>query len=94
MSARKNENHSQRMYKLSPAEIDDPLLVMAELFDLTRLPQVRGILWDWLKATVTGSYPKTLGKNERTEIIMLYEKIEKLVEAAHVLHERKRHQKK
>lgn len=94
MTASKKTNLPQTLYKLSAEEINDPALVIAELFDLARLPQVRSILWDWLKSTVTGSYPKSLSNKERTEIIMLYEKIEKLVEAAHILHERKRLHKK
>jgi len=90
MSLQKEANRRQPVYKLNKEEIDDPSLVIAELFDLAHLPQVREILWDWLKATVTGSYPKSLSSKERTAIILLYEKVEKLVEAAHIMHERKR----
>ncbi len=94
MSSQKATKQLPATYKLSPEEINDPTLVIAELFDLARLPQVRSILWDWLKATVTGSYPKSLSNKERTEIILLYEQVEKLIEAAHIIHERKRHSKK
>ncbi len=90
MSTRKESTQPPHFYKLSAEEISDPSLVVSELFDFARLPQVRGMLWDWLKSTVTGSYPKSLSGKERTDIILLYEKMEKLVEAAHILEERKR----
>jgi len=74
-------------YQLNEKEIADPYLVIDELFDFAHLPDVRELLWEWLKTTVTGSYHKTLTHNERYAIITLYEKIEKLVEAVHILHE-------
>ncbi len=78
------------MYKLSEAELKDPKLVIDELFDFACLPDVRELLWNWLKTTVTGTYHKDLSASERSAIITLYEKMEKLVEAAHVMHENKK----
>jgi hypothetical protein len=61
--------------------------VIDELFDFADLHDVRALLWSWLKTTVTGTYHKDLSATERSAIITLYEKLEKLVEAAHVMHE-------
>ncbi|MEO8172350.1 MAG: hypothetical protein ABI581_04675 [Sediminibacterium sp.] len=79
--------NAQPLYKLSKAERTDPSLVIDELFDFADLQDVRELLWSWLKTTVTGTYHKDLSASERYAIITLYEKIEKLVEAAHVMHE-------
>lgn len=71
---------------LSSKEIADPQLVIDELFDFAHLPEIRELLWEWLKVTVTGTYHKELNASERSTILTLYEKLSKLVEAAHVMH--------
>ena len=71
--------------KLTEEEVKDPYMVIDELFDFAYLPRIRDIYWDWLKATVTKTYD-TLSKKEREDMVILYEKLEKLVEAVHVLH--------
>lgn len=80
-----DEHRSKHYCYLNKEEIANPNLVFDELFDFAHLPDVRELLWEWLKTTVTGSYNKTLTAREREAIIILYEKMEKLVEAAHVL---------
>ncbi len=78
--------------KLSEEEVEDPQKVIAELFDYAHLPHVRDLLWFWLKTTVNGSFiTEDLEHRERTSILFLYEKIEKLVEAAHILHIQYKH---
>ena len=77
-----------QFHQLNEEETTNPYLVIDELFDFAHLPDVRELLWEWLKATVTGTYHKTLNATERSAIITLYEKMEKLVEAVYVLHER------
>jgi hypothetical protein len=81
-------------YSLSEEEINDPYLVIDELFDFAELNDARELLWEWLKVTVTGTYHKNLGSTERAAIITMYEKMEKLLEAAHVLHEKTNTSKK
>lgn len=71
--------------KLSPEEIADPTLVIASLFDFGHLPQVRAHLWELFKTLVAGSYPE-LKRREKADFIILYEKLEKLIEAVHVIH--------
>lgn len=74
--------------KLSEEEINNPSLVIHELFDWAHFWQIRPILWDLFKATITGSYSKNFTKKERFDIVTLYEHIEKLIEAAHVINEK------
>ncbi len=62
-----------------------PEKVIQELFDFARLPELREMLWEWLKATVTGSYPKKLTYSEREAILVMYEKMETLLLAASML---------
>lgn len=73
------------LHTLDAAETNDPMLVIDELFDFSDLPGIRELMWDWLKATVTCTYHKELPREERTAIIALYEKMEKLVEAAYLI---------
>ena len=77
-----------QFHQLTEAEIANPYLVIDELFDFTHLPDARELLWEWLKATVTCTYHKNLTATERSAILTLYEKMEKLVEAVYVLHEK------
>ncbi|MET0393061.1 MAG: hypothetical protein ABW019_07955 [Chitinophagaceae bacterium] len=72
--------------RLSPAEIQDPLSVIHDFFQYAHLPEIREQLWEMLKTTVTGGYCHELSHRERTDLIHFYEKLEKLVEAAHLLH--------
>jgi len=74
--------------QLTENEIADPQLVIDDLFDFAHLPDIRELLWDWLKVTVTGTYHKDLSASERSAILTLYEKMNRLVEAAHVIHTR------
>lgn len=73
------------MHSLSPEEMDNPYLVIEEFFDFADVSEIRTLLWEWLKTTVTGAYPKHLSRTERATLLDLYEKMEKLVEAAYIL---------
>ena len=72
----------------------DPMLVMYELFDFAKPEQVKEILWTWLKSTVTGSFSEELSTEEKTAILLLYEKLEKLIEAAVVWNQPKNQKRK
>ena len=73
--------------KLSEEEINDPYLVIKDFFQFGHLPEIREMLWDSFKATITGNYPKRLDRRERNDIVYLYEYIERLVEASHLINE-------
>lgn len=71
---------------LNKEESENPQQVLADLFDFAHLPELKQMLWDWLKTTVTGSYNKTLSNRERSTILLLYEYLDKLLEANYQLH--------
>jgi len=74
-------------HHLTEKEIADPRLVFYDVFDFEHLPGIRNLLWDWLKATVIGNYNRELDKRERHIIILTYEKLQRMIEAAHIMNE-------
>ena len=90
MSAKAIENlfsHNYLVHQLTKDEINDPYLVIKDLFQFGHLPEIREMLWESFKATITGNYPKRLDRKERNDIVYLYEYIERLVEASHLINE-------
>ena len=79
-----------RIAKLSEDEIKNPYLVIYELFDFGHFPDIKQMLWDSFKATITGTYSKSLSRDERYDIVVLYEYLEKLIEASHIINERRK----
>jgi hypothetical protein len=81
--------------KLSVNEINDPYLVIKQFFEYASLPICREYLWEWLKATVSGTFNTVLmEKNQRFDMIYFYENIEKLIEAAHLIQLQKKYKPK
>ncbi len=66
------------------------MAVIDDFFSYAHLPQVRELLWEWLKTTVTGNYNKSLSRRERADLLYFYEQLTKLTEAVHLLHKRKK----
>jgi HEPN domain-containing protein len=79
---------------LTQVEIDNPHQVIYELFDFAHLPRIRELLWEFFKTAVTGNYSHDLHRRERELLVTMYEKIEKLVEAAHIINEKQKELKK
>ena len=71
--------------KLTQEEREDPYLVIHDFFGFGHLPEIRKIHWEFLKVTVSGSY-HTCSRRERANLIYLYERIEQLIEAVHIIH--------
>jgi hypothetical protein len=85
-------NYSKNGYvthKLSEEEIENPYLVIHEFFSFVHLPDARQALWEWLKLTVIGNYHRQTCA-DKSNLIYLYEQVEKLVEAVHIIHQRKK----
>ena len=80
--------------KLTPKEIANPHQVIYDLFDFAHLPRIRELLWEFFKTTVIGNYTHDLHRRERELLVTIYEKIEKLVEAAHIINEKQKESKK
>jgi HEPN domain-containing protein len=79
---------------LTQVEIDNPHQVIYELFDFAHLPRIRELLWEFFKTAVTGNYSHDLHRRERELLVTVYEKIEKLIEAAHIINEKQKELKK
>lgn len=79
-----------RIAKLSDEEIKEPYLVIYKLFDFGHFPDIKQMLWDSFKATITGTYSKNLSREERYDIVILYEYLEKLIEASYIINERRK----
>jgi len=74
-------------HNLSNHEIENPGLVLYQLFDYASLPRLKEHLWQWLRVTVTGGYTKKyLHYNERENLFTFYEHFEKLLEAAYIIY--------
>jgi hypothetical protein len=80
---------SYPVIRLSDEEVENPMLVIEDFFSFGHLPEIRHMLWQWYKCTVTGTFPRDLQRSERKEITHLFEHLEKLVEAAHLLNHRR-----
>src|SRR6266700_4221658 len=69
-------------HRLTKEETANPWLVIEDLFDFGKLPEIRELLWQSFKTTITGDYPKRLSHSQRADVVCLYEYMERLVEAA------------
>lgn len=81
------------IFYLTKEEITDPHLVIKDFFSFEHLPQLRELIWLFYKMLVTGNYVHhdALTLRERLYLSELYEYLLKLVEAAHLLNEKKIH---
>src|ERR1700730_13619228 len=87
MCLQTSPRNSLHTYKLEKDEVENPYLVFYKLFDFARLSQIQNIMWDWLKITVSGGYNKDIYNfHERDRVLHIYEFLEKVVEASHILY--------
>jgi hypothetical protein len=75
--------------KLSKEEIENPDEVIHEFFTFAHLPDIRQALWEWLKLTVSGNFHRQ-SCADKSNLIYLYEQVEKLMEAVHIIHQMKK----
>lgn len=88
---------SNQIKRLSEKEQKDPREVIAEFFLNYHLKDVREVLWEWLCAGLCHNKNWFQTGMERSNLIFLYENLEKLAEATYLLHGRqhlKRQRKK
>ncbi len=71
--------------KLTEEQVEDPYQAINDVFDYAHLPQLREAIWEWLKLTVSGSYHKQ-PRRDKHNLLYLYERVEILLEAAHIIH--------
>ena len=94
MALRKKTRPLPISNKLRNKQTIDPMLVIYELFDFAKPEQVKEILWNWLKSTVTSNFSEELSTEEKTAILLLYEKFVKLIESAAILNQSKNQKRK
>jgi HEPN domain-containing protein len=74
---------------LTPEEIENPYQVIHDLYSYDHLPGIREKMKQWTRLTFTGNYNHELQRVERANLAYYIEHIEKLIEASHIIHERK-----
>lgn len=77
-------------HTLSPEEIANPQIVLHNFFDFANLPEARKMMWEWFRTTVTCNYSEALDTTDRANIVLIFEQLEKLVEAAYLLNEQRK----
>lgn len=78
--------------RLSEEEKQNPHKVLEDFFSCFQLQDLREMQWDWLAAalsTESGQYSTGFA---RSNLVFVYEKLELMIEAAHLIH--KRHTKR
>lgn len=81
------ESYNQ-LLRLDDTQQKDPTAVIRCFFECYHLKDLRELLWEWLLTALSsdnGTYSR--GK-DRSNLIFLYENIEKLAEAAYLKHEK------
>jgi hypothetical protein len=79
-------------FELKPRHLDEqerehPCLVFFRMFDYNHLPAIREDLWNWLVLTVTGTFNSDQYESHlREKTLLLYEHLQKVIEAAHIMH--------
>lgn len=74
--------------RLNNDERQNPRLVIENFFESYHLQEVREILWNWMVEIVSSSRSIAQEGKQRNDHIYFYEKIEALVEAAFLIHQR------
>jgi hypothetical protein len=72
--------------KLTLEEVENPELVIEQLFQYASLPELRWQLWEGTKAMITGTFNAMKGR-DRCKMLFFFEQIERLIEVTHVMHE-------
>ena len=71
-----------------------PYLVLADFFDIENAQDTKQLLWLWLSSTVSGNFKHEVNRVERGRIMSLYARLEKLVDAVHIIQGIKKTEKK
>ncbi|MDF2191388.1 hypothetical protein [Paraflavitalea sp. CAU 1676] len=77
---------SSQLRRLSEEEQKDPQGVITEFFMNYHLKDLREVLWEWLCSGLCHDGSWFQDGLDRSNLIFLYENLEKLAEAAYLLH--------
>lgn len=85
---------ANRLQVLSKEEKQNPQIVIDAFFDGFHLMEVRKQMWDWLCSALGNQNSWHETGFERGNLLFLYENLQKLTEAAYILHQKEQHKKK
>jgi hypothetical protein len=85
--------HELLPHGLTREELADPYSVIDDFFSCYHLPQVRQEHKELLRTLVTGRYNHSLDRKERSDLVYYHERLEKVIEAIHIIHEQRQKQK-
>lgn len=74
---------------LSKEHAENPNAFLTELFDFAHLPQLRSMYRQLFNTTITGTW-NNLTPTERMDAVVLFEKMEQLLEVAHILYKKEK----
>jgi hypothetical protein len=80
-----NPQFQNQPLRLTPAQTQNPNLVITDFFECYHLNEVREIMWQWLTEVVSSPRDSANDPHERNNHMFFYEKMEALVEAAWIL---------
>ncbi|MBN8720487.1 MAG: hypothetical protein J0H85_13630 [Sediminibacterium magnilacihabitans] len=72
-------------YKLSEEEIQNPYIVLSDFFCSYPHSKIKELLWVWIKSTFCKNFSTSLEMEEKAMITDLYERMEKLIDAAYII---------
>ena len=75
--------------KLTSQEIEQPYLVIEEFFTYADLNSSRELLREVLRCMVVGDFHE-LDVEQRSEVMVFYEQLERLTEAAHIIYQQEK----
>lgn len=78
---------SNRIQRLTEEQKKDPASVFNEFFDAFHLKDVRAEMWDWLCSALGNERSWHETGQARGNLLFLYENLEKLAEAAYIIHQ-------
>lgn len=70
---------------LTEEEMDKPEMVFQQFFEIDYLPGMKESLWQLFEDLTKRQYPHKPGSREYEDTLYLFEKLEKLMEAAYLL---------
>ncbi|HTI07424.1 MAG TPA: hypothetical protein VL832_02675 [Puia sp.] len=74
-----------QVLRLEEKERQEPFLVIEQFFSDYRLHECRHILWSMVEACLTSDYSDFSEPEERADLLLRYDHLEKLVEASYLL---------
>ncbi|MDF2190545.1 hypothetical protein [Paraflavitalea sp. CAU 1676] len=80
--------------RLTKKEVENPQTVFVDFISHFHLHEIRDDLWKWLCAAITSDNVWVPDGYSRSNLVFLYENLEKLIEAVYVVYEKPPHKKR